>query len=190
MISKRTGKGKQIINNWWISLFLGTLFFIMAILLIFGIIHDIRKFEIIFCITLLISGILEVVFSLSNRKTLTIWRWCLTGAILELMLAFFMSYFNYPIEYFVYFFVIWLLIRGFSAFGYAFDFNRLDKKKWIWILILGILAVFCAAILILQSMQETHLNLFIIATGFLCMSLFRFLLGIELRRLNKIEQII
>ena len=43
--------------------------------------------SIVFSISMLISGILEIIFSLSNRKGVPSWGWYLVGGIIDLILG-------------------------------------------------------------------------------------------------------
>ena len=56
------------VKNWWTSLLLGIVYIIVALWLMFSPLSSYVALSIVFSISMLISGILEIIFSLSNRK--------------------------------------------------------------------------------------------------------------------------
>ena len=59
---------KHSVKNWWTSLLLGIVYIIVALWLMFSPLSSYVALSIVFSISMLISGILEIIFSLSNRK--------------------------------------------------------------------------------------------------------------------------
>ena len=59
---------KDSVKNWWTSLLLGIVYIIVAISLMFSPLSSYMALSIIFSISMLISGILEVIFALSNGR--------------------------------------------------------------------------------------------------------------------------
>ena len=62
---------KHSVKNWWTSLLLGIVYIIVALWLMFSPLSSYVALSIVFSISMLISGILEIIFSLSNRKRST-----------------------------------------------------------------------------------------------------------------------
>ena len=56
------------VKNWWTSLLLGIVYIIVALWLMFSPVSTYVALSIIFSVSMLISGILEIIFALSNRK--------------------------------------------------------------------------------------------------------------------------
>lgn len=54
------------VKNWWTSLLLGIVYIIVALWLMFSPLSSYVALSIVFSISMLISGILEIIFSLSN----------------------------------------------------------------------------------------------------------------------------
>ena len=61
------------VKNWWTSLLLGIVYIIVALWLMFSPVSTYVALSIIFSVSMLISGILEIIFALSNRKGVPSW---------------------------------------------------------------------------------------------------------------------
>ena len=58
---------EHAVKNWWLSLILGILYIIVALCLLFAPGSSYIALSVIFSISMLISGIIEIIFSISNR---------------------------------------------------------------------------------------------------------------------------
>ena len=58
------------VKNWWMSLILGILYIGVAICLMFAPLSSYVALSIVFSISMLISGILEILFAISNKHDL------------------------------------------------------------------------------------------------------------------------
>ena len=70
---------KQEVKNWWISLILGILYVVVALSLMFFPLNGYAALSILFSISMLVSGLLEISFAVSNRRRVSSWGWYLAG---------------------------------------------------------------------------------------------------------------
>ena len=75
---------EHAVKNWWLSLILGILYIIVALCLLFAPGSSYIALSVIFSISMLISGIIEIIFSISNRRGISSWGWYLAGGIIDL----------------------------------------------------------------------------------------------------------
>ena len=68
---------QQEVKNWWISLILGILYVIVAISLMFSPLSGYAVLSILFSVSMLFSGLLEISFAVSNRRRVSSWGWYL-----------------------------------------------------------------------------------------------------------------
>ena len=66
---------EHAVKNWWLSLILGILYIIVALCLLFAPGSSYIALSVIFSISMLISGIIEIIFSISNRRSISSWGW-------------------------------------------------------------------------------------------------------------------
>ena len=75
------------VKNWWASLLLGIVYIIVALWLMFAPLSSYVALSIVFSISMLISGILEILFAVSNRKGVPSWGWYIVGGIIDVILG-------------------------------------------------------------------------------------------------------
>jgi uncharacterized membrane protein HdeD (DUF308 family) len=158
------------VKNWWMSLLLGLLYIAVALCLLFAPVSSYVALSVIFSISILVSGILEVFFAAGNKKTISSWGWYLAGGIIDLLIGIYLVF--YPLvsmELIPFIVAFWLMFRGFTLCGYSTDLKRYGTKDWGWYLVFGILAILC----------------YMLSITFLIIGCFRVIFSFELKRLHK-----
>lgn len=174
------------VKNWWVSLLLGLLYVAVALCLLFAPLSSYVALSVIFSITILVSGILEILFAATNRKTISSWGWYLTGGIIDLILGIFLvAYPALSMEVIPFVVAFWLMFRGFSAMGYSMDLQRYGTRDWGWYLAFGILAVLCSFAIIWQPGVGALSIVYMLAFTFLIIGFFRIMLSFEFKSLHK-----
>ncbi len=177
---------KSAVKNWWVSLVLGILFVVMALLLMFQPVDAYAALVILFSVCMFASGILEIYFSVSNREVLPGWGWYLACGIIDVILGIVLVAFPFVTAMVIPFILaFWIMFRGFTAIGYAMDMNRFGAKGWGWYLVFGILAIICSFAIIWQPAAGALASVYIVAFAFLFMGVFRIMLAFDLRDLHK-----
>lgn len=174
------------VKNWWLSLLLGILYVVVALCLMFAPLSSYVALSVIFSVSMLISGILEIIFAASNRKTISSWGWYLAGGIIDLILGFYLV--AYPLlsmEVIPFIVAFWLMFRGFTMIGYSMDLQRYGTREWGWYLAFGILAIICSLAIIWQPGIGALSIVYMLAFAFLIIGFFRIMLSFELKRLHK-----
>lgn len=125
------------VKNWWMSLLLGLLYIAVALCLLFAPVSSYVALSVIFSISILVSGILEIFFAAGNKKTISSWGWYLAGGIIDLLIGIYLVF--YPLvsmELIPFIVAFWLMFRGFTLCGYSTDLKRYGTKDWdgIWCL--------------------------------------------------------
>ncbi len=130
------------VKNWWTSLLLGIVYIIVALWLMFSPVSTYVALSIIFSVSMLISGILEIIFALSNRKGVPSWGWYIVGGLIDLVLGIYLiAYPMVSMEVIPFIIAFWLMFRGFSSTGYSIDLKRYGTRDWGWYMAFGILAI-------------------------------------------------
>lgn len=177
---------EHAVKNWWLSLILGILYIIVALCLLFAPGSCYIALSVIFSISMLISGIIEIIFSISNRRSISSWGWYLAGGIIDLILGFYLV--AYPLlsmEVIPFIVAFWMMFRGFSATGYSMDLKRYGTREWGWYMGFGILAIICSLIILWQPAVGALYVIYMLAFTFLIIGFFRVMLSFELKSLHK-----
>ena len=174
------------VKNWWTSLLLGIVYIIVALWLMFSPVSTYVALSIIFSVSMLISGILEIIFSLSNRKGVPSWGWYLASGIIDLILGIYLMA-NIGLSMAVLPFIVafWLMFRGFASTGYAMDLKRYGTRNWGWYMAFGVLAILCSIGIIWQPGLGALSLVYMIAYTLLIIGIFRVMLSFELKSLHK-----
>lgn len=176
----------QSVKNWWMSLILGVLYIGVAICLMFAPLGSYIALSIVFSISMLISGILEIFFAISNKKQVSSWGWYLAGGIIDLILGVYLvAYPMVSMEIIPFIIAFWLMFRGFSATGYSMDLKRYGTREWGWYMAFGILAILCSLLILWQPAVGALYAVYMISFTFLIIGLFRIMLSFELKNLHR-----
>ena len=174
------------VKNWWFSLLLGILYVVVAVSLMFAPLSGYAVLSILFSISMLFSGLLEISFAVSNRKNVSSWGWYLAGGIIDLILGIFlMASPGLSMEVLPFVLAFWLMFRGFSATGYSMDLKRYGTRNWGWYMVFGILAILCSIGVIWQPALGAFTLVYMIAYALLIIGIFRVMLSFELKSLHK-----
>ena len=177
---------EHAVKNWWLSLILGILYIIVSLCLLFAPGSSYIALSVIFSISMLISGIIEIIFSISNRRGISSWGWYLAGGIIDLILGIYLV--AYPLlsmEVIPFIVAFWMMFRGFSATGYSMDLKRYGTREWGWYMGVGILAIICSLIILWQPAVGALYVIYMLAFTFLIIGFFRVMLSFELKSLHK-----
>ena len=173
------------VKNWWMSLILGILYIGVALCLMFAPLSSYVALSIIFSISMLVSGILEILFAISN-KHVSSWGWYLAGGIIDLIIGIYLvAYPMVSMEVIPFLIAFWLMFRGFSATGYSMDLQRYGTRDLGWYIAFGILAILCSLLILWQPAVGALYAVYMISFTFLIIGLFRFMLAFELKNLHK-----
>ncbi len=174
------------VRNWWTSLLLGIVYIIVAFWLMFSPLSSYIALSIVFSASMLTSGVLEIVFALSNKKSVPSWGWYIAGGLIDIVLGIYLiAYPMISMEVIPFIIAFWLMFRGFSSTGYSIDLKRYGTRDWGWYMAFGILAILCSLLILWQPAVGALYAVYMISFAFLIIGIFRIMLSFELRKLRK-----
>ena len=118
------------VKNWWMSLLLGLLYIAVALCLLFAPVSSYVALSVIFSISILVSGILEIFFAIGNKKIINSWGWYLVFGILAILCS--MAIIWQPglgAVTVLYMLSVTFLIIGCFRIIFSFELKRLHKNK-------------------------------------------------------------
>lgn len=107
------------VKNWWVSLLLGLLYILIAICLMFTPLASYVALSVLFSVSMFVSGTLEILFAVTNKKNISSWGWYLASGIIDLILGIYLMA-NIGLSM-----AVLPFIRCFLADVPRFRFNRL-----------------------------------------------------------------
>ena len=180
---------KNETKHWYLSLILGILFIGAGIWVFMTPVSSYLALSILFSVTIFISGISEIIYSISNRKEMDNWGWVLTGGIIDLLFGLWLMsspLLSIAVLPFVVGFM--LMFRSMMAIGFAFDLKDFANSGWGWLLALSILGLLFSFVL-LWNPAFAGLSL-VICTGcaFITLGIYRIILSFKLKHLHNLSK--
>ena len=137
------------INHWWIPLIIGVVLAGAGVYVFATPLASYLALSLIFSVSFLVSGVLQMTFAIANRKELNSWGWYLAGGILYSLFGILLvsrpeiSIVTLP--FVVGFFV---LFKSANALAWAYDLNSMGIKNWGNIAIVAVLGLIFSFILL------------------------------------------
>lgn len=176
---------KNTLKFWYLPLFIGLIFIGVGIYTFTSPLESYLALSVLFSISFLVSGILEIVFSISNRKEMDNWGWTLIFGLITLLMGFLLiihpgiSIATLPL--YIGFLV---LFRSISAISYAVDLKNYGVADWGNLMIIGVLGVLFSFILIWNPVFAGRTIVFWTGIALLSSGAFGIYLSLKLKKLK------
>ena len=137
------------IKHWYLPLLIGLVLLLLGIYVFITPLASYLALSLIFSISFLVSGILQITFSIANRKELNSWGWYLAGGILYTLFGLILvgrpeiSIVTLP-------FVVgfFLLFKSVNAIAWAYDLKNMGVPQWGSIAFVAVLGLIFSFILL------------------------------------------
>jgi len=176
---------KESLNYWWLFLLTGLILIATGIWIFASPVDAYVSLSILFGISILMNGLFETSFAITARNSMDGWGWMLASGILDLIIGIYLlMYPGVTMAILPYVLGFWLLFRGFSAIGVAFDVKSYGARDWGWLLVLGIGIIFFGFMIL--AVPAFGVANIIVWTGlaFISAGVFRIFLEFRLRKLK------
>lgn len=163
---------KEAMKYWWLVLLKGIILVILSFFIFGHPVSALVGLAIYIGISLMGTGVLLVITSLSNKKNDDQWGWKLAEGIMDVIFAFILLS-NPAITATVFPFVVgfWIIYYGIMLFASSFGHRKAGDKNW-WInLIGGILNIIVGYIIMNDLIAGAFAITFWIGTGVLIFGL-------------------
>ncbi|MDR1678388.1 MAG: DUF308 domain-containing protein [Prevotellaceae bacterium] len=176
---------RNAVKFWWLSLILGILFVGLGVAMMFTPGLTYVTLSLLFSVFIFAAGIFEIIFSVSNKDTLSGWGWYLAGGIIDLLFGILLLAIpELSLAIIPFLLAFWFMFRGFAAIGFSIDLNRVGSHNWGWYLVFGILAIICSIVILFHPSVGALASVYIAAFAFVFIGIFRIMLAFELKHLK------
>lgn len=178
-------KSKSRIKNWWVALLIGILFILIGVWTVSTPVQSYLSLVIVFASFMFVSGIFQLVFSITNRSEIDNWGWHFAGALFDFVVGCIL-FFNPAITMVVLPFIMgfYFMFKGFATFGFALDMRKEESKGWGWLMLSGLLSV-VFSIMILSNPTLGGLTIVVFtAMAFFSLGIFNITLAFTLKRIK------
>ncbi len=177
------------IKNWWIPALVGVLFIVIGISVFANPNEGFLGLSLVFSISLLVIGILEVIFSISNRKTMEGWVWLLTLGILTTIIGVLLLQ-NPDVSnaLFPFYISFLLLFRSLMGISTALDLKSQGVLEWGTVMLISVLASILSMLMIFNPNFAGVTIVFWTAIVFILLGIFTLIFAFRLRRIKRTPQ--
>ena len=177
---------RSAVKNWWLSILIGILYIIAGFWVINTPLESYISLSIIFSFFIFVSGIFQIVFSISNRKEMTGWGWHLAGGILDLLIGILLL--SHPLMTMAIlplYVGFWLLFQSVLSIGLSFQLQANNVPQWGWLLFWSIISLLFSFLLLANPIFAGLSIVYMTAFAFITAGIFRIFLGFNLKRIHK-----
>lgn len=176
---------KHNIRYWWVSLIIGLLAVAVGVLSSIQPIVTIEILTIFFIAYFLVSGFLDIIVAVSNRKELSDWGWTLISGIVSLIFAIILLALpDANMGVFIYYVAFYLLLQSIIGVRSSLSLKRYDYRNWWMFLTLAILGIILSLIMVLEISLATTIIVVVFATTLICYGLFRVFYAFKLKKIK------
>ncbi|PWJ43931.1 HdeD family acid-resistance protein [Sediminitomix flava] len=139
----------ESVKHWYIPLIIGLSFIGLGIWVFMAPASSYKTFSILFSISFLVSGILEILFAVANKRVFGSWGWALIMGILNLVLGILLlKDVEMAMEVLALYIGFLVLFRSLGAISTSLELSHFRMSGWGSLLVIGILGIILSTILI------------------------------------------
>jgi len=179
---------KNGIKHWYLLLIAGLLYIAVGIWVLLTPVTSYLALALLFSISFIVSGISEIIFSISNRKELDSWGWKLAYGLLTAIIGLILL--NSPLltiatlPLYVGFVV---LFRSIMAISFSIELSSYGVKQWGWLLFIGILGLIFSYILIWNPGLAGLTLVYWTGLALITLGIYSIYFSIQLNKLRKTD---
>ena len=177
------------VKHWYIPLIIGIILIAAGIYVFMVPLETYLTLTVLFSISFIIIGILDIFFSIRNHKIMQGWGWYLVGGLLSLVGGIILSI--YPgISIVILPFVVGftLLFLSFLLMGFSFEMKSLGILNWGNAAILSVLGVIFSFMLIVRPLMSGISLVTITGITFIITGVSSIVLSFNLRKVKKMPE--
>lgn len=126
------------VKHWYVPLIMGLIFLGIGIYTFMVPLESYLALALLFGISFLVSGIMEVSFSIANRKYIENWGWSLVSGILSLVVGVLLMFRpDVSILTLPFYVGFWVFFRSLMAIGISIDLKRFGILDWGNLMLVG-----------------------------------------------------
>ncbi len=176
---------REIFRHWYLPLMLGIIFVFIGVLVFITPVNAYMALTMIFSITFVITGAIEITSSVLHRRDMNNWGWSLTTGILDLIVGLILV--SHPLVssmvlgLFVGFVI---LFRSFTAITWSIELRKYKVPYWGVLLGIGILGAIFSIILIWNPAFAGMTLVFLTGFAFVAVGIFQIYLSFVLAKIK------
>ncbi|MGN6179321.1 MAG: HdeD family acid-resistance protein [Mucilaginibacter sp.] len=179
---------RKIVANWWMIFASGVLFVVLGIWIMSAPLQSYFTISLFFAGIITLAGLMELTFTLLNRKMLSSWPWYVAGGVVDVVVGGYLM--TYPLVTMILlpiFFGLWMLFRGIVAVSHSIQLRHSHLWGTDWMLIIGIVIILLALLIIINPALGALNFLTWTSLSFIVSGIFRITLALRLYSFQKLR---
>ena len=173
------------VKHWYLPLIIGVLFILFGIYIFTVPLETYLTLSIFFSASYIVSGLMDIFFSIGNNKTLKGWGWYLVGGIFTLAIGIYLAIYPGISMVVLPFFVgFTMLFRSFQLLGFSFDMKDLKILNWGNAAITSVLGIILSLLLLANPIFTGISLVTITALSFIFVGIASLVLAFNLKKLK------
>lgn len=176
------------VKHWYIPAIIGILLIVVGIYTYSTPIATYATLTIIFCLSFLFTGLIELGFAVQNQKNIEGWSWYLMGGIFDTVVGFILlthpsiSAVMLPI-----FIGFTLLFRSMQGLGFAFEHKNYGSNNWGGLALTSILGLIFSLLLIFNPIFAESYLVLLTSLAFVFVGFSAIVLSFQLKKLKNLS---
>jgi len=177
---------KSSVKHWYFPLILGIIFIAIGAWVLRTPVESYITLAILFSISFFMAGILEIIFSIANRKELRNWGWSLASGIIDFLIGVLLvSIPAISIVVLPVYVGFAIMFRSILAIGWSVELHDMAVLNWGYMLVMGILGLMFSFILLWNPLFAGMTIVFYTSLAFIFIGFFYIFLSFRLKKLSK-----
>lgn len=173
------------VKHWYLPLIIGVLFILFGIYIFTVPLETYLTLSILFSVSYIVSGLMDIFFSIGNNKTLKGWGWYLVGGIFTFAIGIYLAiYPSISIAVLPFFVGFTMLFRSFQLLGFSFDMKDLKILNWGNAAITSVLGIILSLLLLANPIFTGISLVTITALSFIFVGIASLVLAFNLKKLK------
>ena|SRR5690554_5133824 len=177
------------VKYWYLPLITGIIFILVGIWVFRTPLGSYITLALLFSLTFLVAGLIEIIYAVANRKEIDSWGWSLAGGLVDLFIGILLvSQPQVSIAFLPIYIGFGILFRSAVAIGWALELKRQKIMDWGNLLGIGILGSIFAFIILWNPLFAGMTLVIYTGIAFLLVGLFQVYHALRLRKIKKALQ--
>jgi len=186
MENQSFGTLKKDLKYWYLPLVLGIVFILLGIWIFITPVASYLTLAVLFAFTFLISGLMEVIYAISNRKHLQSWGWYLISGIIGLVFGILLlSRPEFSLITLGLFVGFGVLFYSFIALGRSLALRKYKIEDWGFSMVMSIIGLILGLLMVWNPLFGGFTIVIYTAFSFITLGIFNIYLSFMLKRLHQ-----
>ena len=180
---------QSVIKNWYIFSFIGLLFILVGARTLNTPYESFSVLAVLFSITFIVSGILEIIFSIQSRKIFDNWTWHFVLGLVNFFIGTLLLLQN-EMSMLVLSLYVWItiLLRSAWAIATGLELKKYYIKDWKVVVVLWVLWIIISFILLWNPAIAWLSIVFFTGMAFMLFGIFNIYLSVKLKNIHEISE--